>query len=142
MIVDENDCRRSFGDRFPENFPRMHERRIEKPAGYRNVPLQPVLGVEYCDVKFFDRQIFEPLREDLEHIARPPHRRAFLPFFSRHPSSQLEGGVDTNSTSRSYAPNAGEGGDGLSGEEPKRAPAPRKYLLPDAERRSTLGAAT
>ena len=55
MIVDENDCRRSFGDRFPENFPRMHERRIEKPAGYRNVPLQPVLGVEYCDVKFFDR---------------------------------------------------------------------------------------
>jgi hypothetical protein len=63
----------------------MYERRIEKPARYGDVPLQPVLGVEYRDVKFFDGQILKSLREDLEDIARPANRDAFLTFFRRHP---------------------------------------------------------
>jgi hypothetical protein len=39
-------------------------------------------------VELVDRKV-QPLREYLDHVARPPHRRPFLSFFRRHapPSS-------------------------------------------------------
>jgi hypothetical protein len=119
MIVDQNDCRCSLGDRFPEHFSRMHERRIEKPARYRDVPFQPVLRVENSDVKLFDRQIFQSLGEYLEHVARPSDGRSFLAFLRSHAPSQLESGVNTNSTSRSHSANAGEGRDWLCCQKPE-----------------------
>jgi hypothetical protein len=142
MIVDQNDCRCSLGDRFPENFSRMYERRIEKPASYGDVPFQPVLGIEYGDVKFFDRQIFQPLRENLEDVARPSNGSSFLSFFGRHASSQLESGVDTNSTSRSHSANAGEGRDWLGCQKPERSAAGRKYFLADPKRGSAFRSTT
>jgi len=116
MIVNQDDCRRSFRYRFSEYFPRMYERRIEKPARYRDVALEPVLRIEHRDVKLFHRQVFEALREYLEHVTRPTHRCSFLSFFRSHASPQLESRMDTNSTSRSYASQAGQGRDGLGRE--------------------------
>jgi len=142
MIVDQNDCRCSLGDRFPEHFSRMHERRIEKPARYRDVPFQPVLRVENGDVKLFDRQIFKSLGEYLEHVARPSDGRSFLAFLRSHAPSQLESGVDTNSTSRSYAAHAGERGNGLRRQKPERSSAGGKYFLADPERGSAFRSTT
>jgi len=119
----------------------MNERRIKKPARDGNVPFQPVLGVEHSDVKFFDRQIFEPLGEYLEHVARPSNGRAFLAFLRGHAPSQLESGVDTNSTSRSYATHGGEGGNRPGGQNSQRSAAGREYFLADTERGSALGSA-
>src|SRR5712671_5962167 len=79
MIVDQDDSRCPLGDRFPEDLTRMHERRIEQPAGYCDVALETVLGVEYRDVKLFDRKILQTLGENLEDVARPAHWRPFLP---------------------------------------------------------------
>jgi hypothetical protein len=87
----------------------MHERRIEQAAGYGDVALEPVLGIEYRDVKLFDRKILQALGENLEDVAGPAHGRPFLSFLRRHAPSQLEGGVDANRASRSHAPHAGKG---------------------------------
>ena len=61
MIVNENDRRRPLRDRFTKYFARMHERRIEQSARYRDVALQPVLRVEDRDVKLLDRKVLQPL---------------------------------------------------------------------------------
>ena len=63
MIVNQYDCRRPLRDRLSEDFPRMHQRRVQEPARYRNVALEPMLRIEHGDVKFFDGQIFQALRE-------------------------------------------------------------------------------
>jgi hypothetical protein len=65
-----------------------------------------MLGVQNGDVKLFDGQILQSLREYLVDIARPAHGRTFLPFFRRHPAPELQRGMDTNRTSRSHAPYA------------------------------------
>jgi len=141
VIVDEDDRRRSLGDRFPENLTRMHERRIEQAAGYRDVALEPVLRVEHRNMELLDRQIFQSLREDLIDIAWPANGRSLLPFLCRHSPSQLERGVDANRTSRSYSSDSGESGDGLRRQQAQRATACRKNFLPNTERRTTLGSA-
>ena len=107
MIVDENDSRRSLRDCFPEDFARMYQRRVQKSARYSYVALETVLRIEHGDVKLLNRKVFEPLREDLKDIPRPAHRRSFLSLLRRHASPQLERGVDTNRTSRSYPADAG-----------------------------------
>jgi len=94
----------------------MHERRIEEAASYGDVALEPVLRIKHGDVELFDRKILQTLREDLIDIARPAHRRSFLPFFHRHAPAQLERCVDTNRTSRSYPAHARERGDRLRGQ--------------------------
>jgi hypothetical protein len=119
VIVDENDRRRSLGDRFPENLTRMHERRIEQAARYRDVALEPVLRIEHRDMELLDRQIFQSLREDLIDIAGPANGRSLLPFLCRHSPSQFERGVDANRTSRSYPPDAGEGRHRLRRQQPQ-----------------------
>ena len=93
-------------------------------------------------MEFFDRQVFQSLCEDLEDIARPAHGGAFLSFLRRHSPSQFQRGMDTNSTSRSYAPNAGERGDGLRRQQPQRAAAARQNFLADAQRRPAFGTAS
>jgi hypothetical protein len=142
MIVDENDCRRSFRDRFPEHFSRMHERRVEKSTRYGDVALQSMLGVEHCDVKLFNRQILQTLGEYLVDVARPSNRRALLAFFGGHPPSQLERRVYTNRTSRSHASNAGKRRYRLGGEQSQGPATRRQDLLADAERRPAFGSAT
>jgi len=117
VIVNQNDCCRSLRDRFPKNFSRMYERRVEKAARYCDVALKPMLRVEDRDVKLLDRKILEPLREDLVDVARPAHGCSFLPFLCRHAPSQLERGMDTNRTSRSYTTYTREGRDGLGREQ-------------------------
>jgi len=129
MIVDEDDRRRTLGDRFPENLTRMHERRIEQAASYRDVALEPVLRVEHRDMELLDRQIFQSLREDLIHIAGPANGRSLLSFLCRHSPSQLERGVDANRTSRSYPPDAGESRHGLRRQQPQRSSTAGKNLL-------------
>jgi hypothetical protein len=94
----------------------MNERRVEEAAGYGDVALQPVLRIENSDVKLLHRQVLETLRKNLVHIARPAHRRSFLPFFHRHAPTELERGMDTNSTSRSHAAHAGKRSDRLRSE--------------------------
>jgi hypothetical protein len=74
-------------------------------------------------VEFLDRKILEPLREDLVHIPWPAHGRPFLPFFRGHASSQLQGGMDTNRTSRSYAADARQRGHRLRREQAQGAAA-------------------
>jgi len=130
VIVDEDDRRRSLGDSFPENLTRMHERRIEQAAGYRDVALEPVLRVEHRDMELLDGQIFQSLREDLINIAGPANGRSLLSFLCRHSPSQLERGVDANRTSRSYPPYAGESRHGLRRQQPQRSSAAGKNLLP------------
>jgi len=142
MIVDQDDSRCSLGDRFPKDLTRMNERRIEKPAGYGDVALEPVLGVEHRDVKFFDRKILQTLGENLEDVARPPHWRPFLPLLRRHAPSQLEGCMDTNRTSRSYTPHAGKGRYRLRRQKSQRSPTSGKYLLADPDRGSAFRSAT
>jgi hypothetical protein len=142
VIVDENDCRRPLGDRFPKHFTRMHERRIEQAAGYRDVALEPVLGVEDGYVKLFDRKILQTLSKDLEDIARPAHRRSFLSLFGRHAPPQLQGRMDANRTSCSYTPDAGKGRHRLRRQQSQRPPAGGKYLLANSERGSAFGSAT
>jgi hypothetical protein len=142
MIVDENDRGRSFRDRLPKHFSRMNERRIEEAASYGDVALEPVLRIEDGDVKLLHRKILQTLRKDLEHIARPAHGCSFLSLLNRHAPAQLERGMDTNRTSRSYTAHTGESGHRLSGEQPERAAAAGENVLSYSECRSTLGAAT
>src|SRR5207247_1072188 len=138
VIVDENDCRRSLRDRFPEHLAGMDERRVEKPAGYRNVALESVLRIEHGNVKLLDREILQTLRKDLVDVAGPAHRRALLPFFGSHPPTQFQRRVDTHGTSRSDTPYARESGHRLRREQPQRTSATRKYLLSYSKRRSPL----
>jgi hypothetical protein len=142
VIVDEDDRRRSLGNRFPEHLARMHERRIEQPACYHDVALEPVLRVEHCDVELLDREILKSLRKDLIDIPGPPDGRSLLPFLRRHSSSQLERGVDANRTSRSYSPDARESRHGLRCQQPQRASAGGKNLLAYSERGAAFGSAT
>jgi hypothetical protein len=141
VIVDQNDRRGPLRDRFPKYFSRMHERGIEQPTSHSNVALESMLRVEDRDVKFLDRKILEPLGEDLVDIARPAHGRSFLPLFSGHAPSQLEGGVDTNRTSRSHAADAGKGRHRLRGKQPQRSSARGEYFLSYSECRPPLGPA-
>src|SRR3954465_2486888 len=117
MIVDENDCCRSLRDRFTKDFAGMNERRVQQAPRYSDVALQPVLRVQNRDVELLDRKILESLREDLVHVARPPHRSTLLPLLGRHSSAELPGCMDTNSTSRSYASDARQCGNGLCCEQ-------------------------
>jgi hypothetical protein len=142
VIVDQDDRRRPLGDRFPEDLTRMHERRIEQAAGYRDVALETVLGVEYRDVKLFDRKILQTLGENLEDVARPAHWRPFLPLLRRHAPSQLQGCMDTNRTSRSHAPHAGKGCYRLRRQQPQRSSTSGKYLLADPDCGSAFRPAT
>jgi hypothetical protein len=120
----------------------MHERRIEQAAGYGDIALEPVLGVEDGYVKLFDRKILQTLRKDLEDIARPAHRRSFLPLFRRHAPAQLESRMDANRTSCSYTPDAGKGRHRLRRQQPQGSPTGRKNLLANSNRGSAFGSAT
>jgi hypothetical protein len=113
MIVNKNDGRRPLRDRLPKHFSRMNERRVEEAARYRDVALEPVLRIENGDVELFHREILQTLRKDLVHIAWPAHGRSFLSFLHRHAPPQFERGMDTNRTSRSYAPHTRKSGDRL-----------------------------
>jgi hypothetical protein len=119
----------------------MDEGGIEETARYGDVAFQPVLRVEDRDVKLLHRKILEPLGKDLVDIPRPAHGRSFLPLFSGHAPSQLERGMDTNSTSRSYAADTGEGRDRLRRKQPQRSAARRKYFLSNCKGGPTLGPA-
>jgi hypothetical protein len=77
-----------------------------------------MLGVQNGDVKLFDGQILQSLREYLVDIAWPPDRRPLLTLLGRHATTQLEGGVNTNRTSRSYSSDTGQGGNRLGGQQP------------------------
>jgi hypothetical protein len=101
----------------------MYERRIEQAARYGDVALESVLRIEHGDVELLDRQIFQALREDFVDIAWPSDGCAFLPLFRRHAPSQLERGVDTNSTSRTDPAHAGKGRDRLAREQSQRTAA-------------------
>src|SRR4051812_27062706 len=74
MIVDENDRRRSLGDRLAEYLARMHEGRIEYAARDRDVSFEPMLRVEHGHVELFDRQIFHSRSEVFDDVARRTHR--------------------------------------------------------------------
>jgi hypothetical protein len=117
MVVHQNDSRRPLRDRFPKHFPWVNERGIEEATSDGDVALEPVLRIEDGDVEFFDWKILETLRKDLVHIARPAHRRSLLPFLHRHAPAQLERGMDTNSTSRSYPAYTGKSGHRLGSEQ-------------------------
>jgi hypothetical protein len=119
VVVDEDDSGRPLSDRFPKYFSRMHERRVEEAASYGDVALEPVLRIEHGDVELFNRKILQALRKDLIHVARPAHGRSFLPLLRRHASTQLERGMDTNRTSRSYTTYARKSGDWLRREQAK-----------------------
>jgi hypothetical protein len=89
MVVHQDDRRRPLGDRFPEDLARMHEGRGENPARDRHVPFEPMLRVQHRDVKFLDRQILEPWREQPatsrgERTGAPSSRASAA---SRRPSS-------------------------------------------------------
>ena len=103
MIVHEDDCRRSLGDRLAKDFARMHERGVEDPASDRDVALEPMLRVEHGNVELFDRQIFHAGTEVFDDISRRPHRSPILPSFSRHAASELERRVNRHRPSESYA---------------------------------------
>jgi len=96
VIVDENYRRGIFRDCFSKHLTRMNERRIQKSACYRNVPLQPMLGIEDSDVKFFHWKILQSLSEDFVHIARASDGNAFVTFLSRHATAELECSVHRN----------------------------------------------
>jgi hypothetical protein len=119
----------------------MHERRIEQAAGYRDVALETVLGVEYRDVKLFDRKILQTLGENLEDVARPAHWRPFLPLLRRHAPPQLQGRMDTNRTSRSYATHAGKGCYRLRRQQSERTTAGGENLLAYPQGGAALGSA-
>jgi hypothetical protein len=116
----------------------MNERRVEQSTGYGDVALETVLGVEYRDVKLFDRKILQTLGENLEDVARPAHWRPFLPLLRRHAPSQLQGCMDTNRTSRSHTPDAGERCYRLRRQQAQRAPTSGKYLLANPDRGSAF----
>jgi hypothetical protein len=99
----------------------MNERRVEEAARYRDVALEPVLRIEDDDVELFNREILQTLRKNLVHIAWPAHGRSFLSFFRRHAPSQFQRGVNTNSTSRSYAVHARQSSDRLRRKKAERA---------------------
>jgi hypothetical protein len=119
----------------------MNERRVEEAARYRNVALESVLRIEDGDMELFHREILQTLRKDLVHIARPAHGRSFLSFLHGHAPPQLERGMDTNRTSRSYATNTGQSGDGLGSQQSERTAAARENVLADSESGPALGAA-
>ncbi len=58
-----------------------------------------MLRVENCNVKFLDRQILEPLGENLVHIARPSNRNTILALLGSHPTTKLERCMDRNRAS-------------------------------------------
>jgi len=96
VIVNENYRRRILGDRLTKYFTGMHERRVEQPTRYCNVPLQPMLGIQNSDVKFFDWKILESLSEDFVHIPRAADRNSFVTFLCSHATAELERGVHRN----------------------------------------------
>jgi hypothetical protein len=97
----------------------MNERRIEQPARYSDVPLQPVLRIEYGDVEFLDRKIFEFLGEELVDISRPPNGSTFLTLLGCHPPAKLQRRMYPNRTSRSYPRDARKRGNRLRREQPE-----------------------
>jgi hypothetical protein len=119
MIVNENDGCRILGDRFTKYFARVHERRVEQPARYGYVALEPVLRIENGDVKLLDWKILELLPEDLVHIARPADGNAVLAFLRRHSPAELERGVDRDGTCGSYTCESGKSRDRLSRQPPQ-----------------------
>ena len=94
MIVNEDDRGRVFGDCLAKNLAWMNERRVEQTACHRDVALESVLRIENRNVEFLDGKILKALAEYFVDIARTTHRHALIPFFSRHPPAELEGGVD------------------------------------------------
>jgi len=113
VIVDENYRRGIFRDCFSKHLTRMNERRIQKSACYRNVPLQPMLGIEDSDVKFFHWKILQSLSEDFVHIARASDGNAFVTFLSRHATAELECSVHRNRSRIANSAEARERGDRL-----------------------------
>src|SRR4051794_388832 len=70
MIVDENDRRRTLGDRLAEDLAWMHEGRIENAARDRDISFEPMLRVEHRHMELFDRKIFHSRSEVLDDVAR------------------------------------------------------------------------
>ena len=104
---------------------------LSKSGLYHHFPSKEALLASLVDPLLDD---LDALLQDHQRELEPADRRALLPFFRRHPSAQLEGGVDTNRTSRSYAAHARETRHRLRGEESERPPAGGEYFLPDPKR--------
>src|SRR5256885_2041462 len=90
MVVYQNDGRRALRNGLTEHLARMYERRIENAARDSHVALQTMLRVENGDMELLDRKILEARGEHGHNITRRANRRAFVPVFSCHPSSQLQ----------------------------------------------------
>src|SRR5688572_33351461 len=81
----------------------MDERRVQESARHGDVALEPMLRVEYCDMKFFDGKILETLPENLMDVARASHRYAFVALLRCHAPAELERSVDRNGACRAGA---------------------------------------
>jgi len=138
MIVYENDRRRILRDCFTKDFARVNERGVEKSAGYSNVTFQPVLRVEHCDVKFFDRKILQPLSEYFVDVARTPYRHSFVALLSRHSPAELEGRVNGNGAGIANTRQTRERCHGLRRESPQRAARACQYLVANSDRGISL----
>jgi hypothetical protein len=62
----------------------MDERRVEKATRNHDVALEPVLRIEYQDVKLLDWKIFHARRKVLNDVPRRLERKAVLASLARH----------------------------------------------------------
>ena len=135
VIVNENYRRRIFGNCLTEHLTWVHQRGIQKPSRYGDVPLQPMLGVEDGDVKLFDWKILQSLSEYLMHITRTAYGHTFISLFGSHSAAELECGVHRNRSRIANSAETRECRHRLGREPPKRSMRAREDLVADSNRR-------
>ena len=135
MVVDQDDRRRTLGDRLAKDHPRVHERRVENPTSNRDIPLETVLRIEHRDVELLDRQILESRRKRGPDITRRTERRPLVPRFRGETAAELERRVYDNRPNSPEPRHRRERGDRLRREPTERAVGACERVVRDRERR-------